>query len=172
MVNIRESDTKSDYVELAENSTTSPANTPDLEGHISELEEMHKVAEGDLVELTRPTVIFFHIDKFKLPDFDNAKTDLLEKHQDNGATVPVKTQPSPPNSPLEDASVASAAPLSHPDVEAGNSALQAREGDLPGVCLLGNEYMLYGVYHDWVHKNSGHHLDGGIAEDSKWQAWW
>ena len=110
VVSIGESDGESDYVELDKNSPTSLANTPDLEGHISELEEKHEVAEGDLVELTRPTMIFFHIDNIKLPDLDDAKTDLPEKNQDNGALVPVNTQPSLPHSPLEDSSVASAAP--------------------------------------------------------------
>ena len=46
---IGESDGDSDYVKSAENSPTSPDNTPDLEGYISELEEMHKVAESELV---------------------------------------------------------------------------------------------------------------------------
>ena len=32
--------------------------------------------------------------------------------------------------------------------------------------------MLYGVYQDLVHQNSGDHLDGVIAEDSKWQDRW
>ena len=41
----------SDYVESTENSPTSPANTPDLAGHISKLEEMHKVVESELVEI-------------------------------------------------------------------------------------------------------------------------
>ena len=31
--------------------------------------------------------------------------------------------------------------------------------------------VIYGVYQDWVHQNPGDHLDGGIAEDSKWQAY-
>ena len=38
--------------------------------------------------------------------------------------------------------------------------------------LLGANYMLYGVYQDWVHQNPGEHLDEGIAEDSKWQVRW
>ena len=28
------------------------------------------------------------------------------------------------------------------------------------------------VYGDWVHANPGTHLDGGIRDDSAWQAWW
>ena len=40
---------------------------PDLEGHISELEEIHKVAEGELVELAHPTVLFSRIDELEIP---------------------------------------------------------------------------------------------------------
>ena len=108
---IEESDGDSDYVESAENSPTSPANTPDLKGNISELKEMHEVTDGDLVKLAQPTVIFSCIDKLEIIYLDDAKTDPPENHQDNGATLPVNTQTSPPHSPLEDASVASAATL-------------------------------------------------------------
>ena len=45
-------------------------------------------------------------------------------------------------------------------------------GDLPDVRLLGNDYMLYGVYQDWVHQNTGKHLNGEIVGDSKWQEQW
>ena len=61
LASIGESNNDSDYVELAENSPTSPANKPDLEGHISELEEMHKAVEDNLVGLTQPTVLFSRI---------------------------------------------------------------------------------------------------------------
>ena len=37
-----------DYVKSAKNSPTRPANTPDLAGHISKLEAMHEVLEGEL----------------------------------------------------------------------------------------------------------------------------
>ena len=45
VASIEASDGNSDYVnvKLTENSPTSPANMPDLEGHINELEKMHKV---------------------------------------------------------------------------------------------------------------------------------
>ena len=62
-----ESDSDSDYVESTENSPTSPSNTADLTGHTRELEEMHKVAESELVELTRPTALFSCIDELELP---------------------------------------------------------------------------------------------------------
>ena len=57
MASTGDSDVKSDYVELTENSPTSPANTPDLAGHTRKLEGMHKAAESELVEITRPKVI-------------------------------------------------------------------------------------------------------------------
>ena len=161
-----------DYVESAENSPTSPANTLDLAGHIRELEAMHEVSEGELDTNTRPMVVFSHTDELKIPELAAAETDPPKNYQDNGATPPVNTQPSPPHSPPEDTSVASDEPPPRPRVEAGDAALQAHEGDLPDVCLLGADYMLYGVYQDWVHQNPGDHLDGGTTEDSKWQAWW
>ena len=123
---IGESDGDSDYVESSKNSPTSPYNTMDLAGHISKLEEMHEVAEGKLFELARPTVILSCIEKLEISELDDAKTDPLESHQDNGATPPVNTQPSPLYSPLEDTLVASAAPPPRSLVEAGNAAIQAR----------------------------------------------
>ena len=149
-----------------------PANTPDLAGHISELEEMHKFAEGELVKLSRPMVFFYRIDELKIPELDDADTKPSEKHQYNGDTPTVSTQSSPPHSPPEDASVAFSAPPPLPQVEAGDAALQEREGDLPDVRLLGDNYMPYSVYQDWVHQNSGDHLDRGISEYSKWQVQW
>ena len=112
------------------------------------------------------------IDELKLPELEDAETNLPENHKDNCAMPPVITQLSPPYSPLEDALVASSAPLLHQRVEAGNAALQAREGDLPDNHLLSANYMLYGFYQDWVHQNPGDHLDGGIVEGSKLQAQW
>ena len=104
------------------------SNMPDLAGHISKLEEMHEVAERNIVELTQPTVIFSRIGKLKLPELDDAKTDPLEYHQDNSSMTTVNTQPYPPHSPLEDASVAPAAPPPCPRqrVEAGDITLQER----------------------------------------------
>ena len=100
-----------------------PANTPDLAVHISELEEMHEVVEVDIVELARPTVLFSRIDDIKIPELNNSKTNLPENYQDNGATPPVNNQPSLPHSPLEDTSVASAAPPPLPRVEDSDAAL-------------------------------------------------
>ena len=133
---------------------------------------MHKVLEGEIDTIARPTVIFSCIDELEISELDDAETDPPENHKDNGATLPVNTQPFPPHSPPEDTSVASAAPLLHPRVEAGDAAIQSLERDLPDVRLLGTDYMLYGVYQDWVHQNPGDHLDGGISEESKWQVRW
>ena len=166
------SDGNSDYVEAAKISPTSRANKLELVGHLSKLEEMHEVTEGEHNAITRPTMLFSHTDKLGIQELVDAETNLLENHQDNGTTPPVNTQPSPPHSSPEDTSVASADPPPRPRVEAGDAALQAREGDLPDIRLHGAVYMLYGVYQDWVHQNLGYHLDGGIAEDSKWQARW
>ena len=113
-------------------------------------------------------MLLSHIENLELPELGDAETNPAENLQDNGATPPVLTQPSLLHSLLEDTSVASAAPLPRPRVNAGNAALQAREGDLPDVRLLGADYMMYGVYQDWVHQNPVEKLNGGIAEDSKW----
>ena len=122
---IGESDGNSDYVDSAENLPTSPSNTPDLAGHISELEEIHEVVESKLVKIEHPTVIFSHSDKLELPELNDAKTNPPENHQENGATPLVNTQTSPPHSPLEDASVAPATPPPRPCVEAVDITLQA-----------------------------------------------
>ena len=74
VASIGESDGNSNYVELTKNSPTSLANTLDLAGHISELEEMHKVAEGDIMGIARPTVLLSRPNKLKIPELDNAKT--------------------------------------------------------------------------------------------------
>ena len=106
VASIVESDGESDYVESAENSPMSLSNTLDLEVHIVELDEMHEVAEDYLVKLSQPMVLFSRIDDSELSELNNAETDPPENHQDNGATLPVNTHPSPPHSSLEDALVA------------------------------------------------------------------
>ena len=39
---------------------------------------MHKVVEGDLVEIALPKLLFSHIDEIELPELDDAKTDPTE----------------------------------------------------------------------------------------------
>ena len=96
------SDVDSDYVKSAEKSPMIPANTPDLMGHISELEEMHKFTEGNLSAIAQMTVLFSHTNELEIPYIADAKTDPPENHKDNGATPPVNTQPLPSHLPLED----------------------------------------------------------------------
>ena len=98
--------------------------------------------------------------KLEITELANVETDLPENHQDNGSIPLFNTQPSPPHSTPEDTSVASITPPMHPCIEAGDAALQEQEVNLLDVRLLGANYMLYGVYQDWVHQNSGDHLDG------------
>ena len=88
------------YVESAENSPTSLANTPDLEGHISKLETMYKVSEGEIDAIVRPTVIFYHTKQLGILELANAETDPYKNLQDNGATLPVGTKPLLPHSSL------------------------------------------------------------------------
>ena len=44
--------------------------------------------------------------------------------------------------------------------------------DDPGYNPTPEDLRLQEVYGDWVHANPGTHLDGGIRDDSAWQAWW
>ena len=117
-------------------------------------------------------MLFSHNDKLKMLELAKDETDPPKIFQEYGETPPVNTQPYLPHSPPEDTSVASSKPPPCPRVEAGDAAFQARERNLPDVRLLGADYMLYGVYQDWVHQNSGDHLDGGIVEYSMCQARW
>ena len=78
VASIGESNGESDYVESDKSSPMIPANTTDFMGHISKLEEMHEVAEGELVKIARPTVLFSRINELEIPDLDNVKTDLTE----------------------------------------------------------------------------------------------
>ena len=86
--------------------------------------------------------------------------------------LPVGTQKSSPQSPLEDTLVALAKPPPCPRNDAGDAAIPAPAGDLLYVLLLGDNNTIFGVYQDWVYQNPGEHLDGGIAEDGKWKARW
>ena len=164
------SDGNSDYVESDKNSPTIPYNTPDIAGHISELGGMQEVAEGELDTTARPTVLFSHTDELEIQELAVAKTNPHENRQDDGAMTPVNTQFSPTHSSPEDTLVFSTKPPPCPRIKAGDAALQARKGDLPDVRLLVTDYILYGVYQDWVHQNPGDHLDGGTTEYSKWKA--
>ena len=44
-------------------------------------------------------------------------------------------------------------------------------GDEPGYNPTPEDLHLQEVYGDWVHANPDTHLDGGIRDDSAWQAW-
>ena len=46
------------------------------------------------------------------------------------------------------------------------------EGDEPGYTPNPEDLRLREVYGDWVHANPGTHLDGGICDESAWQARW
>ena len=50
-----------------------------------------------------------------------------------------------------------------------------REGassNVPWYVPTPEDLRLREVYGDWVHGNLGTHLDGGVTDDSAWQAWW
>ena len=71
--------------------------------------------------------------------------------------LPLGTHIYLPHSPLTDTSTDLYKPLPCPRV--------ARVGDLPDVGLLGDFDMLFRVYQDWFHQNTGNYLDSGITED-------
>ena len=43
---------------------------------------------------------------------------------------------------------------------------------MPGYQPTLEDLCLQEVYRDWVHANPGTHLNGGVRNDSAWQAWW
>ena len=86
--------------------------------------------------------------------------------------LPLGTQSSLPHSSLEYTLVSPDNPPSCPRVKSRDAALQARVGDILYVFLLVVDYILFGVYQDWVHQNLGNYLDGRIKEDGKWKAKW
>ena len=163
------SDVNSDCVESAENSPTSPANTPELAGTWRRCARSRKESSMPSNDQwcfspTR-TSSKFRISPKPRPTRSKTTKTMAPFRRSKPSYIRR-------NHPPEDTLVASAEPLTCPRVESGDAALQAREGGLPGVRLLGADYMLYVVYQDGVHQNPGDHLDGGIAEYSKWQAWW
>ena len=108
-------------------------------------------------------MLLSYTNELKIPELDNAKTNRPENLQDNGATPPVNTEPSLPQSPPEDTLVVSDNPHPCPRIKARDAAFQACAGDLPDVCPLSTHYMLYGVYHEWVQQNIEERQDGQIT---------
>ena len=49
---------------------------------------------------------------------------------------------------------------------------EGASSNVPGYVPTLEDLRLREVYEDWVHKNPGTHLDGGVADNSAWQAWW
>ena len=115
-------------------------------------------------------VISAHTTKLEILELSNVKTKPTENHEDNGATLPLRTQPSSSYSPLTDILVVPDKPPTHACIKDGDAALQAHVGYLLYFCLLGSDYMLSGVYQDWVHQNPWKHMYDRITENGRWQA--
>ena len=49
---------------------------------------------------------------------------------------------------------------------------EGASGNMPGYVSTPEDLRLQEVYGDWGHGNPGTHLDGGVADNSLWQAWW
>ena len=60
-------------------------------GTHNKMETMHEIDA-----IIRPTVLFTHTNNLKPTELADAESNPTEKHQDNGATPPLNTQPSSP----------------------------------------------------------------------------
>ena len=76
--------------------------------------------------------------------------------------------PSQPSLPVDAANATESPPPGVWEDESEASCL-ASIGNLPGENLMAVDDNILGVYQDWLHKNTGTHLDGRIKEDGKWQ---
>ena len=45
-------------------------------------------------------------------------------------------------------------------------------GDMPGYQTTLEDLRLQEFYREWVHANTGAHLDSGVRDNVAWQAWW
>ena len=133
---------------------------------------MQEVAEDNIDDITQPTDLFTHPNELDPTELAKDGTTLDENHQNNGAFPPYVIQPSLPNSPLKDASVATDEPPPRPCVEDSNATRLSIMEDLPEVLFKGDYDDLYGVYHNWVHQDPRNNLDGGTKEDGKWKYRW
>ena len=131
---------------------------------------MHEVSEEEIGAIYQPMALFIQKKEFEYMVLVDAKTTPTKNYQDNGALPLLGTQPSSLHSPLTDALVSPDRPPPRPRVEDRDSVHLARAADLPDSHLKVAINMLYRVYRDWVHKNTGNHMDGGIKEDSNCQA--
>ena len=59
-----------------------------------------------------------------------------------------------------------------PDATGDTADGEGESVDVPGYVPTPEELRLREVYGDWVHGNPVTHLDGGVKDDSAWQAWW
>ena len=130
---------------------------------------MQEVAEDNIDDITQPTDLFIHPNQLDPTELDEDGTTLEENHQNNGASLPHVIQPSLPNSPLKDASVATDEPSPRPYVEDSDTTRLSITEDLSEVRFRGAYGEIYGVYQNWVHQDSGNNMDGGIKEDGKWK---
>ena len=147
-------------------------NTPEIAGHIHELQKMQKFAAVELKEFYNPTKLFNQSEKVNPLELTNNETTPYENHQDNVATTPHRNQPSYTHSPLPDTSVTLELPPLRPRIDAGVAARLSITAGLLEVRPKDSKNALFSVYHYWVHKNPVTHLDSRINKDGKWQDRW
>ena len=137
--------------------------TPDLAGHISEVEMMHEVSEGEINAIIQITTLYTQSNKLESTELSDVDTDLIKNNQYNGAMPPLGTQPYSPHSPLTNTLVSLDETLPQLRFDSGDAAVLARKGDFPGVHLQGVDNMLFGLYQYLVQQNTGNHMDGIIT---------
>ena len=96
-------DNNSEYVESWKTSPTISDNSTKLKTLIEKIVEMHNDTNTAIKEFYTPRALFTH--PHELDPIDRASVDTIPTKtlQDNGVTLPLLTQPSPPNLPLVDA---------------------------------------------------------------------
>ena len=143
-----ESDGDLDYFKSHKNSPMILANMPEIKGKIQELQQMHKVAEVDLKEITQPIELFTQPNKLDPMELADDETFPAENHQDNDNMSSHVTQPSLLYSPLKD-SLVTLEPLPlHPCVDSGDIIRLASTSDQPKVGCKSDGNALFGVYQD------------------------
>ena len=60
----------------------------------------------------------------------------------------------------------------HTEKETPPEEGEGTAGDKPGYNPTPEDLRLQEVYGEWIPANPGKHLNGGIRDDSAWQAWW
>ena len=75
-----ESDGNSDYINSCKNLPASSVNTPEIAGHISEIEQLHEVAVVEIGEFYQLRELFTHPDEVDPTELANDETTPAKNH--------------------------------------------------------------------------------------------